>query len=308
MALADVARSAWTGIATPPETLDDYRSILLSHARHPAVAVLPIFMLFAAAGAASQVLQTGPLFSGEALAFKANRMSLLKGIKRMLGPDRLFDLAKAIFKVAIVGVVGWSVIGGEIDLIVGLADVDIGPGLATIGMLARRLAISILAVLALMAIGDLFYQRWSYEKRLRMSKREVREEVKQREGNPQVRSRARQMQRDLSRSRMISAVADADVVVTNPTHFAVALRYHREEMGAPEVVAKGRGYVAARIRQAAEAADVPIVENPTLARVLYQTAEVGQQVPAKLFQAVAEVLAYIYRLDPRRATAWGAAS
>ena len=307
-ALADMARSAWTGIAAPPETLADYQTILLGHARYPALAVLPIILLFAAAGTASQVLQTGPLLSAEALAFKANRMSLLKGAKRMLGPDRLFDLAKAIIKIGIVGVVGWSVISGEIDQLVGLADIDIGPGLAIIGTLSRRLAIAILAVLALMAAGDLFYQRWRYDKRLRMSKREVREEAKQREGNPHVRSRFRQMQRDLSRSRMITAVADADVVVTNPTHYAVALRYERLQMGAPEVVAKGRGHVAARIRQAAQDADVPIVENPPLARMLHQTTEVGRPVPDNLFQAVAEVLAYIYRLDPRRATSWGAAS
>ncbi|MCP3983655.1 MAG: flagellar biosynthesis protein FlhB [bacterium] len=307
-ALSDVARSSWSAIGAPPETLADFRSLLLGHVSHPALAVLPIMLLFAAAGTASQVLQTGPLLSSEALAFKANRMSPLQGAKRMFSPDRLFDLVKAILKVSIVGTVGWSVIGGEMDLVIGLADTDIGPGLATIGLLSRRLAIAILSVLALMAAADLFYQRWRYEKRLRMSKREVREEVKQREGNPHVRSRFRQMQRELSRSRMISAVADADVVLTNPTHYAVALRYDREIMGAPEVVAKGRGHVAKRIRQAAEDADIPIVENPPLARMLHQTTEVGQPVPDNLFQAVAEVLAYIYRLDPRRAVSWGAAS
>jgi flagellar biosynthetic protein FlhB len=307
-ALAEVARSAWTAIAAPPETLADYRMLLLSHASRPAFAVLPIMLLFAAVGTASQVFQTGPLLSSEALAFKANRMSPLQGAKRMLSPDRLFDLVKAIIKVSIVGIVGWWVIGGEMDQVVGLADTGIGPGLGTIGLLSRQLAIAVLAVLAVMAAGDLFYQRWRYEKRLRMSKREVREEAKQREGNPHVRSRFRQMQRDLSRSRMITAVADADVVITNPTHFAVALRYEREKMGAPEVVAKGRGHVAKRIREAAKDADVPIVENPPLARMLHQTTEVGSPVPDNLFQAVAEVLAYIYRLDPRRAMSWGANS
>ncbi len=307
-ALAEVARSSWGAVAAPPETLADYRSVLIGYVRYPALAVLPLFLLLAATGALAQVLQTGPLLSAQALAFKPNRMSPLQGVKRFVSPDRLFDLAKAILKITIVGAVGWAVIGGEIDRVIGLADVDIGPGLATLGMLVRRLAIAILAVLAVMAVGDLLYQRWRYEKRLRMSKREVREEAKQREGNPHVRSRFRQMQRELSRSRMISAVADADVVVTNPTHYAVALRYQQDEMRAPEVVAKGRGHVAARIREAARDADVPVVENPPLARMLHQTTEVGHAVPENLFQAVAEVLAYVYRLDPRRASAWGAAS
>lgn len=305
-ALAEVARSSWTAVAAPPETLADYRSVLLGHVRHPAMAVLPLFLLFATTGALSQLLQTGPLLSSEALAFKANRMSPLAGVKRMVSPDRLFDLVKSLLKVGVVGFVAWAVIGGEIDQLIGLADVDVGPALTTLGMLARRLAIAILAALAVMAVADLVYQRWRYEKKLRMSKRDVREEAKQREGNPHLKSRFRQMQRELSRSRMISAVADADVVVTNPTHFAVALRYQRLAMSAPEVVAKGRGHVAARIREAAQDADVPIVENPPLARLLHQTAEVGHQVPENLFQAVAEVLAYVYRLDPRRASSWGA--
>ena len=226
----------------------------------------------------------------------------------MFSADKAFDLFKAILKVSVVSAVAWAVIETELDVIIGLADVGIGPGLKTLAILSRRLALSILAALALMAVADLVYQRYSFEKKMRMSKREVREEAKARDGDPMVRSRFRQMQRELSRSRMITAVADADVIVTNPTHYAVALAYRQGEMAAPEVLAKGRGHVALRIREAATAADVPIVENKPLARLLHQTAEVGKQVPENLFQAVAEVLAYVYRIDPQRAKSWGGLS
>ena len=307
-ALGHVAISAWAGIANPPGSLADYQTTLLGHAAAPALAILPVLLMIMVTGTLSQVLQTGPMISAEALSFKGSRMSPLQGVKRMFSPDRAFDLVKAILKVLVVGAVAWGVIGTELDALIGLADVGLGAGLETVGTLARRLAIAILVVLALMAVADLLYQRYSYEKKLRMSKREVREEAKQRDGNPMVRSRFRQMQRELSRSRMITAVADADVVVTNPTHFAVALVYKHGEMAAPEVLAKGRGHVALRIREAAIAADVPIVENRPLARLLHQTAEVGKQVPENLFQAVAEVLAYVYRIEPRRAKSWGGLS
>ncbi len=306
--LASLARAAWSHAAHPPESLADFHSVILGKAAPPALAVLPILLLLAAAGVLAQLVQTGPLLSLEALAFQGSRLNPLKGIKRMVSGERLFDLVKSILKVVVVCIAGWAVIGSEMEAIVGLADVGIGPGLQHLGELARRLAVAALSVLALMAIGDLLFQRFLYEKKLRMSKREVREEARQREGDPHIRSRFRQMQRDLSRSRMIAAVADADVVITNPTHYAVALAYQQSEMAAPEVVAKGRGHVALRIREAAEAADVPIVENPPLARTLHQTTEVGREVPEKLFQAIAEVLAYVYRIDPRRARRWGALS
>ena len=174
------------------------------------------------------------------------------------------------------------------------------------GRLGLDIATWILAALALMAMIDLIYQRWRYEERLKMTRKEVRDEHKEQEGDPGTRRRYRTRQLELSQSRMISAVAEATVVITNPTHFAVALVYRRLEMDSPKVVAKGKSHVAARIRAMAEKHGVPIVENPTLARILYRTCKIGREVPENLFQAVAEVLAYIYRLDPRRAAPWGA--
>ena len=193
------------------------------------------------------------------------------------------------------------------DGVMALAAAPPGPTLEAIEALSARVASAALGGLAVLAVADFVWQQHRYRKRLRMSLREVRDELREREGNPQVRSRRKTLQRELSRQRMIADVAKADVVIANPTHYAVALRYVREEMGAPKVLARGRDHLALRIRAAAREHDVPVVENPPLARLLYGATRVGREVPEHLFEAVAEVLAYVYRLDQRRGTAWGAA-
>ena len=306
-ALVAQARALWGGAASPPDSLGAFTGLLLAAGGQVGLALLPLLLVLAAAGALSQLVQTGPMLSLEALEWRGSRLDPIQGARRLLNGDRLFDLLKSLLKVAAVGLLATWVVKDRVGLLLGLPDAGLGDSLGVIGHTVRTLATRILAALAVMALGDLLYQRWSFEKRQRMTRREVRDEAKDREGNPQVRSRFRTLQRDLSRQRMIAAVADADVVVTNPTHVAVALRYDRAEMAAPQVLAKGKGHVAARIREAARKHGVPLVENPPLARMLHKTTQVGREVPEKLFQAVAEVLAYVYRLDPRRAVAWSAA-
>jgi len=180
--------------------------------------------------------------------------------------------------------------------VLGLSSSTVEEGVLAAGLLARRLAVFAVAGLAVLAAGDLLWVRYRYEKKLRMTRQQVRDELRQREGDPKVKGRIRQVQQELSRQRMIAETARADVVITNPTHYAVALRYERQRMLAPKVVASGRGYVALRIRRVAEEAGVPIVENPPLARTLYRTTKVGRTIPENLYQAVAEVLAYVYGL------------
>jgi len=303
----EVAQASWGAAAAPPASLGGYQVWLWKVGGVAGAALVPLLLVLAAAGALSQLLQTGPLLSFEAMEWKGERLNPFSGLKRLVNGDRLFDLVKSLFKIAVVGLLVWYVLHDRIAVLIGLSGASLGDSLLVLGQSARSLAISILVALGAMAVLDLIYQRYSWEKKHRMSKREVRDELKDRESNPQMRARFRQMQRDLSRSRMISAVADADVVVTNPTHFAVALKYERGEMAAPEVIAKGRNHVAQRIKEVARENGVPLVENPPLARVLHKTTEVGRPVPADLFQAVAEVLAYVYRLDPRKGRAWGGA-
>lgn len=300
--LGRLTANLWSG--PRPEQLADFHATLLHVMAVLAVPMLAIIVLFSLIGASGALVQTGPMFSFEVLKPRGERLSPIKGFKRLVDLDRLFDLAKAVFKVAIVGTITWIVVGSSLERLTGLSNESIGASLVHAGTLARDVALGSLAFLGVMAGIDVLYQRWRFEKRLRMSKKEIRDELKDREGNPQVRGRARAMQRELSRSRILTAVADASIVVTNPTHFAVALQYTGAD-GAPRVVAKGRNHVAARIREVARKHGIPIVENKPLARLLHRSAKIGEEIPETLYQAVAEVLAYVYRLDPARARARG---
>jgi flagellar biosynthetic protein FlhB len=304
--VAALAQASWGGAGTPPDSLADFQALLWVHVGGAGLALLPLLAALAAAGAAAQFVQVGPLFSWQALQPRADRLDPIQGMKRLLHYDRLFDLARAVLKIAAAGALAFALLRADLPRLLGLLGASPAEGALATGDLARRVALALLLALGALAALDLVYQRWRHEQRLRMTRQEVREEARQREGDPLVRGRFRARQRELSRLRMIAAVADADVVVTNPTHLAVALRYDRRAMAAPRVLAKGRNQVALRIRLAAERHRVPIVENAPLARLLHRTTRIGHEIPENLFQAVAEVLAYVYRLDPRRAVAWGA--
>ncbi|NNL67460.1 MAG: flagellar biosynthesis protein FlhB [Myxococcales bacterium] len=300
-------RHAFAAAADPPASLVDYKSFLFGGLLPSALALAPILALLAVTGALVQLVQTGPLWSAQILAPRWDRIDPAQGVKRLFDPDRLFDLLKSLLKLGIVAAVMWWVLHGSVPELISLSRADLASGLQMAGRVCFQLAAALLALFAVLAPLDLLYQRMRYEQRLRMTRRELRDELRQREGDPLQRSRARSLHRDLSRSRMIAAVADADVVVTNPTHFAVALRYQAEQ-AAPVVVAKGRNKVAERIREAAREHDVPIVENPPLARLLARSVEVGREIPENLFQAVAEVLAFVHRLRPQRSRGWGIGS
>ena len=300
--LVTVAGASWSS-PTTLASVGDFHAWLLFAGGRIAIPLASILVLLALAGGAASFAQVGPLFSFEVLQPKAERLSLIQGTKRLFDVDRLFDLVKSLFKVGIVGAIAGTVLLRAMDRVIGLSAVSLEAGLLEALWLARDVAIGILVFLGIMALVDVVYQRWRFEQRLRMSKKEIRDELKDREGDPLQRSRARALQREMTRSRMIAAVADADVVVTNPTRIAVALQYERGG-SAPRVVAKGRNHTAARIREVARLHRVPIVENKPLARMLHRSVRAGDEIPESLFQAVAEVLAYVYRLDPSRAAAW----
>jgi len=303
--VARLAAGIWSSAGRGLGGLRDAHAALLQAALAAGAGLLPMLVLLALAGGLAALAQTGPMFSAEVLTPRASRLSPAAGFKRLFEPDRLFDLAKAIFKLGVVGSITFVVLAGSAELIPALLQVPIAESLGIGGTLARRVAVLTVAFLTAMAALDVLYVRWRHEKRLRMTRKEVRDEVKEREGSPHVRSRVRQLQREVSRSRMIQAASEASVVVTNPTHYAVALQYSRD-LPAPRVLAMGRNHVAQRIREVAREHDIPIVENPPLARLLFRTAKVGQDIPESLYQAVAEVLAFVYRVDARRAREWGA--
>lgn len=299
----------WSGNEIHPRELSDFHSVLIHHGRLTFLALVPFLLLIMAAGVISYWIQNGPMWASKALGLKWSRLNLLKGMKRLVDTNKLFELAKAPLKIAVVVGAAWFTIADDMSQIYALVGASVWLALGEAGRMAVQLVIVAIVLLSFLAIADVFWVRYRHEEKLKMTKQEVRDERKQREGDPHIKSRLRQMQRELTRQRMIHDVAQADVVVTNPTHFSVALAYLQNDMGAPKVVAKGRGYVALRIREEARKHGVPLVENKPLAQVLYKTVEVGREVPETLYQAVAEVLAYVYRLRSGRrpAAAAGAA-
>lgn len=305
--LVETAQAAWGGLLIRPDSVADYHAILVHYGALAALSLAPFGLLFMVVGAASNLVQIGWMLSAEALAVKFEKMNPISGMKRMFSMDRLYELAKAIIRLGVVIWILWWLIEPSMPEVFSLMGADILETGRIGGKLLERTIWTILAVFGVFAGVDFIWQRYQHEKRLRMTKQEVREETKQREGDPKVKSRIRQIQREAAQRRMFEAVSEADVVVVNPTHYAVALQYRPQEHTSPKVLAKGRNYVALRIRARAEELGIPIVENPPIAQLLYKTAKIDQEIPEDLYQAVAEVLAYIYKLDPKQGVKWRAA-
>lgn len=255
----------------------------------------PVALSVLVAGVACSFLQVGPMFTVAPLQPSWEKINPISGWQRLFSRRSLVELAKAVVKVAVVSIFIYRFIVLEAGQIPGLVDADLTGALVMTANLTTQLIWQIGAVLLILAAGDYFFQWWDFKQSLKMSRQEIKEEMKQTEGNPQVKGRLRERQRALAMRRMMQEVPTADVVVTNPTHYAVALKYQLT-YPAPLVVAKGQGLVAARIKEIAQAHNVAIVENKPLARALYVAVEVGEAIPEELYQAVAEVLAYVYRL------------
>ncbi len=260
------------------------------------MAVGPIVLVLSVVGIVANVLQVGILFSAKPLEPKYDKIDPIKGAAKLFSVQALFNLVKDIVKIALIFVVGYYAIVSEIKHSSMISALDAPHMLGFIGAAMFRVAIKCSLVLIVLAAIDYGFQKYQYEKDLRMTKQEVKDEMKNTEGNPQIKSRVRQLQREAAFSRMMADVPKADVVVTNPTHIAVALSYDVEKMDAPTVVAMGQRLIAERIKEIASEHDIPIVENKPLARTLFKACEVGMQIPASLFRAVAEVLAYVYKL------------
>ncbi|PKN65471.1 MAG: flagellar biosynthesis protein FlhB [Deltaproteobacteria bacterium HGW-Deltaproteobacteria-15] len=263
--------------------------------------ILPIMILAFVVALGVNYLQVGFLWSVEALAPKASKIDPVQGLQRMFSVRSLSELAKSLAKLTIVGWVAFSTLKEAFPNFVPLIYQDRWAILSWLGLTSWKLTIRCCMVIAVLAILDYFYQRWEFERKLRMSKQELKDEYKQTEGDPMVKSRIRSIQREMARRRMMEEVPKADVVITNPTHLAIALRYDSAKMKAPKIVAKGADHIALRIRGVAEQSRVPVVENRPLAQNLYKL-ELGEEIPSRLYQAVAEILAYVYRLKKKGST------
>lgn len=264
------------------------------------LAFAPLGGLLMLVAIGSPLLIGGWLFSAKALQPNFSRMNPLSGLTNMISSKAGVELVKAIFKALIVGTVAWIVVMNQKDAIFGLASEPLAAGSAHMATMLAICFLSIVGALVLIAGIDVPYQMWSYANKLKMTHQEVIQESKEANGNPQIKAKIRAQQREMARRRMMSEVPTADVVVTNPTHYAVALKYKDGSNGAPRVVAKGADAVAAKIRELAAENNIPLLEAPPLARALFKHTELGDEIPETLYAAVAEVLAYVFQLKTFR--------
>ncbi len=271
-------------------------SMFLDSAWQALSAIGPLLLVLVVAALAGPFMLGGLNFTTKALAPDWSRLDPVKGFGRMFSMHSVGELVKGILKALLVGAVVVWVVLHEKEQVFALIGQPVEAGLHAMGRTVLFSTLVIVAAMVLIVAVDVPFQLWQYYRRLRMSKEEVRKEMKELEGDPQLKARIRSQQREIARRRMMAAVPKAQVVVTNPTHFAVALAYD-EKMPAPRVVAKGRGEVALKIRELARAHGVPLLEAPPLARALYAHTELDQTIPAALFRAVAEVMAYVYQLN-----------
>lgn len=270
-----------------------------------ATVVVPILAATALAGLAATVAQIGFQVSGKRLLPDAGKISPARGLQRIFSTKGLFDLAKAIVKIALIGWLAWKLVGAAEDRIIALSGAAPREILALAGREIARLVAWATAVLVVLAAADYAWQRRQHEQSLRMSKSEVKDEARQAEGDPKIKGRLKRAYQEIVKARSVAEVATADVVITNPIHLAVALKYLPGRMGAPKVVAKGAEGMAQRIKDAARAHGVPIMERRSLARALFRTVPIGGEIPATLYRAVAEILAYVYGLRQRRVAGGG---
>jgi flagellar biosynthetic protein FlhB len=256
----------------------------------------PLLLVLIVVGVLVNVAQVGVVFSGEPLVPKLNRIGFTAGFSRLFSKKSLFNLAKDSIKVLIIGYIAYVTIDSELKNFVTLSDQDIRQTLILAGKITFKVGLRTALALLVLAVLDYAFQRWEFEKGLKMTRQEIKEEYRELEGDPLIKARVKRVQREMSKKRMLKEVPKADVVVTNPTEIAVALKYDSEKMFAPKVIVKGERLIAQKIKEIATKHNIPIVENKPLAQTLFKTVEIGMEIPANLYKAVAEVLAYVYKL------------
>lgn len=261
--------------------------------------ILPIILFTLVAAIAASGMTGGYLFSLKAAAPKASKLNPVAGLKRMFGTHALVELSKALLKFTLVTTVLWMSVASHMDTLINLGRMGLEPAMQAAGSMIAQSALWIALSLAAIALIDVPYQKHAFNKRMRMTKQEIKDEFKDMEGRPEVKAQIRRRQREMANQRMIQRIQDADVVITNPEHFAVALEYDPSGDGAPVLVAKGTDHMAARIREEAGLHGVHIFEAPPLARALYFTTDLEKQVPEELYHAVAQVIAYVFSLEAK---------
>ncbi|WP_409305439.1 flagellar biosynthesis protein FlhB [Peribacillus sp. SCS-155] len=276
-------------------TEDTTQTLFLDVFKKTGLLLAPVMGVALVAGVAANFMQIGFMFSTEAIQFKLEKIDPIKGFKRIFSMRAIVELLKSILKISLVGLVTFLVIWQRMDEIMTLSQKSVAAALAILADITVKVGLYASAVLLFLSLLDFLYQKYDFEKSIRMSKQDIKDEYKNIEGDPLIKSKIKQKQREMAMQRMMQEVPKADVVITNPTHFAIALKYEDGKLDAPYVVAKGVDYVAQKIKYVAKENDVVMVENRPLARALYDQTEIGQAIPEEFFKAVAEILAFVYK-------------
>ncbi len=280
----------------PPEiTIEYLREIVNQSGTRVVILVGPILLAIMASSVIANVAQGGLVFTTQSLGFHIEKLNPQKGLSKLFSKNGLVELLKSVLLLIIISIISYRVITEHLSLYPRLVLMDVRKLLYWTSSISYDVFIRVAVVLLIIAIGDYFFQRYRFMEQLKMTKQEVKEEMKDVEGDPVTKGRIRRIQREMARKRMMANVPTADVIITNPTHYSVALSYKMDSMDAPRVVAKGVGFLALKIRELAQEHGIPMVENRPLAQTLYKTVEVGESIPGNLYKAVAEILAYIYK-------------
>ncbi len=258
---------------------------------------LPIAFACLLIGVGTSYLQVGYLFTTKTLSFDLNKLNPISGFKRMFSINSFIELLKCFIKIFFIGYIIYKYTIKQLPIIFNTMGMDVNSIVDTLISITINIGYRAGMALLVLAVFDYFYQKYDHEKKLKMSKQEIKEEFKQTEGNPQIKSKIREKQRQIAMRRMMQDVPKADVIITNPTHYAIAIQYDAKNFQAPKVLAKGKDLIAQSIKKIASENDLPLVENKQLARTLYETVEIGDFIPQELYQAVAEILAYVYQMD-----------
>lgn len=299
--IGDYIKNSAQKIADPQVlTSSDVHGIFIEAVKILALSVLPIVAVALAAGLAGNFAQGGLVFTTKALMPKADKFNPASNIKKIFGLDSAINLIKSLLKLTLLAAVGYSVLSPVVANAPTLIHAPVGSMLLILGETLYSLAFRCGMAMLVIALADYGYTFYKHEKSLKMTKQEIRDEFKEQEGDPLVKSQRRRAARQISQNRSLGEVPTASVVITNPTHFAVALRYDKDKDAAPVVVAKGADHLAAKIRELAKENHIPLMENPPLARALYRLVEPNQIIPTEFFGAVAEILAYVFRQKEKR--------
>lgn len=277
-------------------TIDSVMHLFIETLIQMAFIIVPIMAIAVVGALAGNFLQFGFLFTLEPMKFDLKKMDPIKGLKRMFSVKAIVELLKSVLKIGFIGSVTTIIIWTNLPEVLALSFKSPWMTLITVGKLVGIMGIAASLVLLCVSILDWMYQKFDYEKNLKMSKQDIKDEYKNSEGDPLIKSKIKQRQREMAMRRMMSEIPSADVVITNPTHYAIALKYDEDSMDAPRVIAKGTDFIAQKIKLIAKEHDVIMVENRPLARAMYDQVEIGDPVPEEFFKAVAEILAYVYRI------------